>query len=128
MEKLGMVCAVERQYVKVRVQRASACGENCAACGACGGREMMVRIKNTGDLTVGDTVRLTSDDARFLKRTAAGYLSLTLLMIIGGWLGASGGSEWASFAGAAVALCAGIFLLRRFFSTDIDIKVEKIKR
>ncbi len=127
MEKCGVVVETDEKYAKVRVERESACGGNCASCGLCNARGTYVRIRNTEGFCKGDAVRLTADDTAFLKRCALGYLCLTLCMLTGGALGAKGGNL-TSFIGAAAALCAGILLLRRFFSKEMNIKAEKIER
>ena len=129
MDQIGTVCAVENDTVKIRVQRKSACGENCVSCGACGRREMIICVENNGKLENGDRVRLISDDSAFLKRSAVGYLMLTGLLILGAAAGFGiGKSEIYSVAGALAALAVGVFVLRGFFKKDIDIKTEKIAR
>lgn len=127
MEKIGVVVAADEKYAKIEIERESACGGNCASCGLCGTHSALVRIRNTERLQKGDAVRLIADDTAFLKRCALGYLCLTACMLTGGALGAKGGNL-TSFIGAAAALCAGILLLRRFFSKEMNIKAEKIKR
>lgn len=127
MEKYGVVIEADEKYARVKVERESACGGNCASCGLCASNSAYIKVKNTEKLEKGDNVRILCDDTRFLKRCAVGYLSLTALMILGGALGARGG-ESASFFGAAAALLCGILLLRRTFSRDMNIKTEKIER
>lgn len=127
MEKYGIVIETDEKYARVKVERESACGGNCASCGMCGSTGAYIKVRNTEKLEKGDKVRVVCDDTRFLKRCAVGYLSLTALMILGGALGARGG-EVASFFGAAAALLCGILILRRTFSRDMNIKTEKIER
>lgn len=129
MEKLGTVKETKDGYMTVSVQRDSACGDNCAACGLCGNsREMTVKLRNTQGFQVGDTVRLTSDDRKVLKHSAMGYLSLTALLIAGGIAGGSLGGDWFAFGGALLGLGLGILALRLFFSEKIEITTEKIER
>ncbi len=128
MEKIGVVCEIDGEYATVKVQRDSSCGENCAACGLCGNKEMLLKIKNSEQLVVGDEVKLKSSDAKFLKRSAFGYLSLTALLICGGLIGSMFGGEWVAFWGSIFALVLGVLLLKRFFVKDMEVTVEKITR
>ena len=129
MEKLGTVKATSGGYMLVTIHRDSACGDNCAACGLCGNsREMSVRLKNTKGFTPGDTVRLISDDSKFLGHSAAGYLSLTALLIVGAILGGILGGDWFAFGGGLLGILLGIVILKLFFSDKIEITTEKVER
>lgn len=127
MEKLGFVSKINGEYMTVSVNRDSACGENCAACGLCSNREMSVSLKNPGSLSVGDKVRLISDDRIFVGHSALGYAFLTLLIILGGTLGTALGNEWLAFGCALLGLGAGVLILKLFFKKNMEIKVEKIE-
>lgn len=128
MENHGTVTGIDNEYIQVRIHRNSACGEGCAACGLCKNRDMTVTLKNDGSFSLGEEVRLVSDDKHFLKSSAVGYLLLTLLLILGGALGAHFGGEGLSFVLAFVFLFAGILALRRLSPKSIEIKAEKITR
>ncbi|MBQ7959928.1 MAG: SoxR reducing system RseC family protein [Clostridia bacterium] len=126
MEKTGIVIETTGEYMLVSVHRDSACGENCAACGLCkNNREMTLRLKNTDNFKIGEAVRLTSDDKKFLHHSAAGYLSLTALLIAGGIIGGFLGGDWAAFLGAFFGLLIGIMLLKLFFKDKLEITAEK---
>ena len=128
MEKYGTVKETSGGYMNVTILRDSACGDNCAACGLCGnGREMTLRLKNTKGFKAGDKIRLTSSDKSFLKHSAAGYLSLTALLIAGGIMGSLWGSDWAAFAGALAGLALGILVLKLFFTDKLEIEAEKVE-
>ena len=127
MEKSGIVSKTHGEYMTVSINRDSACGENCAACGLCSNREMNITLKNTQGFMPGDKVRLISDDKKFLGHSALGYLSLTVLIILGGAIGTALGSQWYAFCCALLGLAAGILVLRLFLKTNIEIKVEKIE-
>ncbi|MBE7032282.1 MAG: hypothetical protein E7401_04895 [Ruminococcaceae bacterium] len=127
MEKLGTVTKTDGEFVEVTVHRDSACGENCAACGLCANRDMTVTVKNPGGLCVGDEVRLLAEDKKFLKVSALGYLSLTLLLFLGGIIGAIWGSEWLSFILAILFVFAGVLVLRKLAPDSIEIKIEKLR-
>ncbi len=128
MEKLGVVTKTNGNYMDIKVHRDSACGENCAACGLCQNREMTITLKNTGGFLTGDEVRLLSEDKRILKFSALGYLSLTLLLLLGGAVGTALGSEWLAFILAAIFLFAGVFVLRKISPKSVEIIAKKITR
>ena len=128
MEKYGTVKNISDGYMNVTIQRDSACGDNCAACGLCGNsREMTIRLKNTGDFKAGDKIRLISSDKSFLKHSAAGYLSLTALLIAGAVIGSLCGGDWMAFVGAIVGTAVGILVLRLFFTDKLEIATEKVE-
>lgn len=126
MEKTGTVIKATDEYILVSVSRDSACGENCAACGLCkNNRETTLRLKNTDNFKLGDTVRLISDDRKFLAYSATGYLSLTALLLGGGITGGFLGGDWAAFLGAFFGLLLGILLLKLFFKNKLEITAKK---
>lgn len=127
MEKLGTVTKINGEFAEITVHRDSACGENCAACGLCANRDMTVSVKNTDGLCVGDSVRLLAEDKKFLKVSAIGYLSLTILLLVGGIIGAALGSEWLSFALAICFVLAGIGALKILAPGSVEIKIEKLR-
>lgn len=128
MEKYGTVTQISGGYMNVTVHRDSACGDNCAACGLCGNsREMTIRLKNTGDFKAGDKIRLVSSDKSFLKHSAAGYLSLTALLIAGAVIGSLWGGDWMAFVGAILGTAVGILVLRLFFTDKLEIATEKVE-
>lgn len=127
MEKLGTVTNINGDLVEVMVHRDSACGENCAACGLCANHDMLVSVTNPGGLCVGDSVRLLAEDKKFLKVSAIGYLSLTVLLLAGGIIGAALGSEWLSFALAVCFVLAGILVLKILAPDSVEIKIEKLR-
>lgn len=128
MEKYGTVKETSGGFMNVTILRDSACGENCAACGLCGnGREMTLRLKNTKDFKAGDKIRLTSSDKSFLKHSAAGYLSLTALLIAGGVIGSLWGGDWTAFVGAIAGTALGILVLKLFFTDKLEIETEKVE-
>lgn len=128
MEKYATVTKNLGDDMDVTIQRDSACGDNCAACGLCGnGREMTIRLKNTGDFKAGDKIRLVSSDKSFLKHSAAGYLSLTALLVAGGVIGSLCGGDWMAFVGAILGTAVGIVVLKLFFADKLEIVTEKVE-
>lgn len=128
MEKIGVVTEILGDFVLVTVSRDSACGENCAACGLCrNSREMTIELKNTGNFQKGDKLRLVSDNRTIVSHSAVGYLSLTILLILGGVLGSLSGNEWFAFGGSLIGVLLGILIIKLFFTHKLDIKAEKIE-
>ncbi len=128
MEKQGKVTKLTGDFAEITVIRDSACGENCKACGLCSNsREMTITLRNTKNLSVGDAVRLSSDDKKILSYSAAGYLSLTALLIAGGVIGGIIGGDWAAFLGAILGTFLGVFVLKHFFVKAPEIELEKIE-
>ena len=125
MDAIGIVEAVEKNRIKFRIPRASACGGNCAECGVCKVKDTEITVENTIDASVGDRVRLIADDSAFVKRAAIGYLVLTALLILGGVIGNRIGGEWMSFLCGLFAVILGLLVFRKFFKRDIDITVVK---
>ena len=128
MEKYGTVKETSGGYMNVTILRDSACGDNCAACGLCGNnREMTLRLKNTKNFKTGDKIRLVSNDKSFLKHSAAGYLSLTALLIGGGIIGSLWGNDWMAFVGAIFGTALGVLILKLFFTDKLEIETEKVE-
>ncbi len=128
MEKLGTVVEICNNTAKINIIRDSACGESCAACGLCPNREMTVSLPTIDGLKVGDNVRLLTANSTFLKNTLVGYISLTLLIILGGILGTIWKSEWLGFLLALIFVEIGLFIIQKFFPKNIEIHIEKITR
>ncbi len=128
MEKYGTVTELIGGYMNVTIQRDSACGDNCTACGLCGNsREMTIKLKNTNNFKKGDKIRLVSSDKSFLKHSAAGYLSLTALLILGAVIGSLWGDDWMAFLGAISGTAVGILILKLFFTDKLEITTEKVE-
>ncbi len=128
MEKLGRVEKIYNNTAEIRLERDSACGENCAACGLCPNREMKVTLPCPAGLCVGDEVKLLSDDSAFVKKTVWSYLSLTLLLLLGGVVGALLKSQWLAFILAIAFVGIGILLIRRLSPKGVEIHIEKLTR
>lgn len=74
---------------QVSVRRVSACGHDCASCGACGAAPTLsVTAQNPLGARVGDLVRLETGSGRILGLTALTYLLPLLAFFLGYGLGA----------------------------------------
>ena len=127
MEKLGTVLSVQSGMAKIKITRDSACGDNCAACGLCDMREMIVELPVDNDITVGDKVMLVTKNSSFLKNSALGYITLTILLLLGAVLGAKIGGDVLSFIIALAFVGLGVFTLKLIPHKNTEIKVEKTR-
>ena len=125
MTKSGTVLSVHSGTAKIRITRDSACGDNCAACGLCDMREMVVELPVDDDINVGDKVILVTKNSTFLKNSALGYITLTALLILGAIIGAGIGGDVLSFVMALAFVGIGVLTLRLIPQKNTEIKVEK---
>lgn len=126
MEKLGKVAKIQGGIAEIKITRDSACGENCAACGLCQNRELTVTLATPEGISPGDTVRLIAEDSGFLKLSALGYLSLTLLLLLGGIIGTLLKSEWLAFVLAILFALGGVWVLKKTSPKSTQIRIEKV--
>ena len=112
---------------KIKITRDSACGDNCAACGLCDAREMVVELPVSGDINPGDHVVLVAKNSTFLKNSALGYITLTILLLLGAILGAKIGGDMLSFVMALAFVGIGLFILKLIPHKNTEIKVEKMR-
>ncbi len=127
MEKNGYIVSADGDTVKIRIDRDSACGGNCAHCHGCSS-EMIIEYKNCCDFKEGEIVKVTMDTKRFFKKAFLGYGLLVIAMIFGGILGYSlFKSEAISAIFALVFLAFILMMLKKVQKEDREeIKVERI--
>ena len=126
MEKIGKVIKLSDGIADILITRDSACGENCAACGLCQNRELLVRLSVSDDISVGDSVKLCSEDKGVLKLSALGYLTLTLLLFLGGIVGTMLDSEWLAFLLSIIFVGLGVLILKIIKPQGPQIHVKKV--
>lgn len=81
METYGMVKQVKGDTAVVKVARESACGGNCAACHACGNREIVTTVRNPIGAKCGDVVKISSSSRHVLGSAFILYLLPVFLFI-----------------------------------------------
>lgn len=118
MIQKGYVTEVGEEFVKVRIERESACGGNCASCLGCPAEAKIIECPYTGKLVKGDRVELVMKDGRFFKNIFWGYI-LPVILAVGG---AAGGftifqKEGASVLGAAMGIGLGLLAARFVFKS-----------
>ena len=83
MEQTGIVEECIDGIAKVKITRSSACGDSCAACGMCPGRETVIEAKNVCGAAKGDTVLLNMSSGRVLNAAFLVYIVPVILLVIG---------------------------------------------
>ncbi len=128
MVQTGYVIFADEKNAKIRIHRESSCGEHCAHCGGCEGREIIVDAPNTINIKTGETVKIIMDNKSFFKNALLGYVSLVFALILGGILGYV---VFESDLGSGITafLCLVILLLIyriKYKKAKTDIKIERI--
>ncbi len=85
MKNTGLVTECINGDVKVRFIKESACGGNCASCGACSSKPVEIIIKNTLGAKPGDKVEVESDTSHILLWAFSLYI-LPLIILIAAYL------------------------------------------
>lgn len=83
MNKIGIVDNIEGTKITVKVQRDSACGENCAMCNACPGKNMLITLESDLEFSVGDNVKLETNTKYILFSAFCVYILPIVLLIVG---------------------------------------------
>ena len=83
MEQTGIVEECVDGMAKVKITRSSACGDSCAACGMCPGRETVIEAKNTCGAAKGDTVLLNMSSGKVLNAAFLAYIVPVILLVLG---------------------------------------------
>ncbi|MEE1042580.1 MAG: SoxR reducing system RseC family protein [Clostridia bacterium] len=83
MNKQGIVESIKGNEVTVRITRDSSCGENCAMCNACPGKNMLVTLNTDIPLSVNDKVSLQTNSKLVLWWAFAVYILPIILLILG---------------------------------------------
>ena len=83
MNKQGIVEQVEGNKITIRITRDSACGENCAMCNACPGKNMLITLNSHLPLSVNDKVLLQTNSKLILWWAFATYILPIILLIVG---------------------------------------------
>lgn len=82
MEQIGEVVELRNQKALIRIQRVSACGENCAQCeGGCKPTARTVEAFNAIGAQVGDTVKIEMNSGLFLLMAFIGYILPIIICI-----------------------------------------------
>lgn len=83
MNKQGVVEKIEGNKVTIRVTRDSSCGENCAMCNACPGKNMLITLNTHISLSVNDKVMIETNSKYVLTSAFMVYILPIILLIMG---------------------------------------------
>ena len=83
MEQTGIVEECIGTMAKVKITRSSACGESCAACGMCPGKETVIEARNECGAAKGDTVVLNMSSGKVLNAAFLAYIVPVILLVLG---------------------------------------------
>ncbi len=132
MTQIGFVIEVSEESIKVRVDRESACGGNCAVCHGCPQNAVVVTCPVQPDMTFrqGEKVRVLMPTGRFFSGMMRSYGVLIFTVLLGAVLGFFlTKSEGVSVLGAFIGLLIGGFLVSLFSKKfPSEVIVEKIDR
>jgi len=83
MEQIGEIVELRGKKALVRIQRTSACGENCAQCeGGCKPTSSVVEATNGLSAKVGDTVKIQMNSFAFMTLAFIGYILPIIVCIV----------------------------------------------
>lgn len=75
MEQIGEVVELRGKKALVRIQRTSACGENCSQCeGGCKPTSAVTEATNGISAKVGDTVKIQMNSLAYMTLAFIGYI------------------------------------------------------
>ena len=115
MQQTGIVQKLQHNIAEVKITRSSACGESCASCGLCPGREAKFFAINDINATVGDTVIIDMADGKVLGAAFLVYIVPLIMMIIGYFSG------HAVFNSEALGIIMGFLFMAAAFIVIIRI-------
>lgn len=82
MEQIGEVVELRGKKALVRIQRTSACGENCTECqGGCKPTSAVTEATNGISAKVGDTVKIQMNSLAYISLAFIGYIFPILVCI-----------------------------------------------
>lgn len=122
MRESGIVVGERGNLIDVKILRTGACSENCAGCGACGGKEHIVLANNRVGAKTGDEV--------VLEMASQKLLSAAILVYIIPLVALAAGYYMASFFNKNDVFCAGtgfLFMIISFFSVHVYDKKKRDK-
>lgn len=83
MEQIGEVVELRGKKALVRIQRTSACGENCSQCeGGCKPTSSVIEATNGISAKVGDTVKIQMNSLAFMTLAFIGYIFPIIVCLI----------------------------------------------
>ena len=134
MEQSGFVTEVRDGFAKVRVDRESACGGNCAGCHGCPQTAVLIScpVDPEKPVRIGEKVKITMPTGTFFSGMFKSYGILILMVLLGAIFGFYlTGIEGFSVLGALLGLLIGgvcVRLLSRKSNTDVIMEpIERLE-
>lgn len=128
MKEVGVVEGIDRDFVRVRIIKKSACGENCASCkGGCVPTERIISAKGIVPCKAGDKVILEMKSERVIAAAFLVYIIPLLSLFLGYFLGDYiFKSEGSAVISGIMLMAASIILLRIFDKKSKDKFMARI--
>lgn len=131
MELLGIVSKLDGDEAEVQIKRVAGCGGNCDHCGgSCESAFHGLKVKNTIDAKIGETVQIEFRESESMKASLIIYL-IPLAGFLLGLLGAflMNMSEMNALLAAVVGLLIGFFIIhlsdKRYKKNNILATIKK---
>lgn len=131
MNNIGKIEEIKDGVAKIKIVRASACGENCASCSGCELKDHYITADLSSEFdyspSEGDRVDIILDNKTFYLYSVLGYAVFVILLVLGAVLGYTNfKTEDASVLGAILGLAAGFFALKLIFKNKKSAyKIQK---
>lgn len=121
MNKQGVVEKIDGNKVTIRITRDSSCGENCAMCNACPGKNMSVTLNTDIPLSINDKVTMETNSKYVLLSAFMVYI-LPIILLIAGY------AAFKLYIGLAMMVISFIilFFIDKKINTNYIIKVSKV--
>lgn len=111
MLQTGIVQKLYQNTAQIKITRSSACGESCASCGLCPGKEMLVEADNAAGASAGDTVLLDMSDKKVLGAAFLVYIVPLIALVLGYFMGSAIFKAETPAVLSALLLMAASFLM-----------------
>ncbi len=115
MEQFGFVTSIEDGLAKIRVDRESACGGNCAGCHGCPQNAIIISWPDNPEnpFMIGERVKVTMPTNNFFAGIFKSYGVLILALLAGAILGYEiTGIDGGSVVGVFIGLVIGGFVVK----------------
>ena len=131
MDKIGFVKSIDGNIAIIEIIRSGACGDRCSSCkGGCETRAMHVRVRNNLNVSVGQLVKLRSENKKMIKAVVLVYIMPLVVMVLGIVLGIVG-SEYLGYSDMKDIIAVGVGILSLLLSYlilgYIDKKIKQNK-
>ncbi len=131
MDLLGIISKIDGDEAEVQIKRVSGCGGNCEHCGgSCESAFHGLKVKNTIDAKIGETVKIEFKESESMKASLIIYL-IPLAGFLIGLMGAflMNMSEMNALLTAVIGLLIGFFVIhlsdKRYKKNNILATIKK---